>query len=285
MPIIRLVPGDEERLDAFLALHPSTSLFLRSNLRRAGLWDEGRAFQARYAAMIGADGGITGVVAHAWNGNLLVQATPDQAISLAASLAVEGDRPVAGIIGPLPAVQAVRALFPQKELASDGTQDLFDLPLADLRVPQILREPGFTCRRAKVADFPLLTAWRRAYGVALRNIPDDATLAAEAGAEIANWGEAGEIFLLVDPAGEPIAMAVHNARIPDTVQIGGVWTPPALRGRGYARAVVAAALLAARDDGAYVGVLFTGKQNEQARRAYLALGFRPIGDYGILLFR
>lgn len=285
MPIIRMMPGDEERLDAYLARHPSTSLFLRSNLRRAGLRDEGKAFQARYAAMIGADGSISGVVAHAWNGNLLVQAVPDQAIPLAALLAEDGDRPVAGIIGPLPAAQAVRSLFPHRALASDGTQDLFDLPLAELRIPHILGDSAFAWRRAGAADFPLLTAWRRAYGVALLNIPDDAALAARSATEIATWGEAGEIFLLVDPAGEPIAMAVHNARIPDTVQIGGVWTPPALRGRGYARAAVAAALLAARDEGAHVGVLFTGKQNEQARRAYLALGFRPIGDYGILLFR
>ncbi|WP_051330423.1 GNAT family N-acetyltransferase [Niveispirillum irakense] len=285
MPIIRLMPGDEERLDAYLARHPSTSLFLRSNLRRAGFQDEGKAFQARYAAMIGADGSISGVVAHAWNGNLLVQAVPDQAIPLAASLAEDGDRPVAGIIGPLPAAQAVRSLFPHRELASDGTQDLFDLPLAELRIPHILGERGFAWRRAGAADFPLLTAWRRAYGVELLNIPDDAALATRSATEIATWGEAGEIFLLVDPAGEPIAMAVHNARIPDTVQIGGVWTPPALRGRGYARAAVAVALLAARNDGALVGVLFTGKQNEQARRAYLALGFRSIGDYGILLFR
>ena len=104
-------------------------------------------------------------------------------------------------------------------------------------------------------------------------------------AEITIWGQAGEIFLATGPDGRPLAMAVHNARIPDTVQIGGVWTPMELRRRGYARAVVAAALMAARDEGASTGVLFTGKGNEPARRAYLALGFRRIGDYGILQFR
>ena len=139
MPIVRLMPGEEGRLDAFLALHPSTSLFLRSNLRRAGLLDDGRPFQARYAALMADDGAITGVVAHAWNGNLLVQADPDQAMALAASLAGDGDRPIAGIIGPLAAAQAVRSLFPLRELAREGAEDLFDLPLDDLIIPPALQ--------------------------------------------------------------------------------------------------------------------------------------------------
>jgi predicted GNAT family acetyltransferase len=32
-------------------------------------------------------------------------------------------------------------------------------------------------------------------------------------------------------------------------------------------------------------ILFTGKQNVPAQRAYEALGFRPIGDYRILILR
>src|SRR5204863_352660 len=35
-----------------------------------------------------------------------------------------------------------------------------------------------------------------------------------------------------------------NARLPDVVQVGGVWTPPDLRGRGYGRCAVAGSLLA-----------------------------------------
>lgn len=107
--------------------------------------------------------------------------------------------------------------------------------------------------------------------------------AGRASADIAAWAAAGDVYLLTDAGGMPLSMATHNARVPDTVQIGGVWTPGPLRGRGYARAAVAGALLAARDDGATTGVLFTGALNEPARRAYLALGFRRIGDYGIVL--
>ena len=67
-------------------------------------------------------------------------------------------------------------------------------------------------------------------------------------------------------------MCTHNARAADTVQVGGVWTSPELRGRGHARAVVAGALLVARSAGARRGVLFTGERNIPALRAYRALG-------------
>jgi predicted GNAT family acetyltransferase len=49
--------------------------------------------------------------------------------------------------------------------------------------------------------------------------------------------------------------------------------------------VVAAALLSARKQGTQKGILFTGKRNFAARKAYAALGFRRIGDYRILLLR
>ena len=62
------------------------------------------------------------------------------------------------------------------------------------------------------------------------------------------------------------------------------WTPPALRGRGYGRSVVAGSLQIARDRGARLAVLFTGEDNGAARAAYVSIGFRPIGDYAIVFF-
>jgi GNAT superfamily N-acetyltransferase len=282
--IIRLVPGDEGRLDAYLARHPATSLFLRSNLRRAGLVDQGERFQGRYAAALTANGDIAGVIAHSWNGNMLIQAPPELVSDIARHLMADGDRPLCGLIGPLPAARAVADTFPTQQPRRDGAEDLFDLPLDRLVVPPLLTSGAYGWRRATVQDVPLLTGWRLDYCLeALAAVPD-AALQAQAEADIAAWAAAGDVFLLTGADGACLSMATHNARIPDTVQIGGVWTPQQWRGRGYARAVVAGALLAARDDGAKLAVLFTGKENEPARRAYLALGFKIIGDYAIMLY-
>jgi predicted GNAT family acetyltransferase len=83
--------------------------------------------------------------------------------------------------------------------------------------------------------------------------------------------------------GTPVSYSVFNAVLPDIVQIGGVWTPPELRGHGYARCVVAGSLLAARAQGVERAVLFADPVNEAARRAYRSLGFRVVGDYGLVL--
>ena len=61
-----------------------------------------------------------------------------------------------------------------------------------------------------------------------------------------------------------------NARLPDIAQVGGVWTPPHARGRGYARCVVAGSLLHARTQGVSRALLFTMESNVAAMRAYEA---------------
>jgi predicted GNAT family acetyltransferase len=88
-------------------------------------------------------------------------------------------------------------------------------------------------------------------------------------------------WLLVD-GGRPVAFSAFNARLPDIVQVGGVWVPVELRGRGYGRAVVAGSLLDARARGASRAVLFA--EREDAKRAYRGLGFSVLGEYGLLLF-
>ena len=40
--------------------------------------------------------------------------------------------------------------------------------------------------------------------------------------------------------GAPVSLSAINASLPDIVQLGGIYTPPDLRGRGYAKAAVAA---------------------------------------------
>jgi predicted GNAT family acetyltransferase len=79
-------------------------------------------------------------------------------------------------------------------------------------------------------------------------------------------------------------MCAFTARVPECVQLGGVWTAPSDRSRGYARSVVAFALLSAQREGVKRSVLFTDRGNHPARRAYEALGYRQVGRYGLVLF-
>jgi predicted GNAT family acetyltransferase len=66
------------------------------------------------------------------------------------------------------------------------------------------------------------------------------------------------------------------------VQVGGIYTPPALRGRGLARAAVALHLAEARNTGVSRAVLFAA--SPAAARAYTAIGFQPNGSFALVLF-
>jgi predicted GNAT family acetyltransferase len=80
----------------------------------------------------------------------------------------------------------------------------------------------------------------------------------------------------------PVAMTGFNATLPEAVQIGAVYTPPADRSRGLARRAVAMHLQEALAGGVTDAILFAA--SPQACKAYEAVGFARKGDYAILVY-
>lgn len=285
LTIRRLIRGDEEALDAFLQQHADSSLFLRSNLRAGGIVDEGRPLQASYVAQI-EDGRVRGVVAHAWNGNLIFQ-TPelDWAPELAREAVRASRRPIKGLIGCWAQVSAARAGLGLNGASAFmcSREALLSLPLSSLQVPDPLRRGQWLCRLPIPPEMDLLAVWRRDFQVDTIGEPPFEGMVAECRRSLERHLGEESLFVLVD--GQTLASTcTFNARLPDCVQIGGVWTPPELRNRGYARAVVAGALELARDHGVQRAVLFTHEDNRSALKAYRSLGFQSCGDYGLILF-
>jgi predicted GNAT family acetyltransferase len=77
-----------------------------------------------------------------------------------------------------------------------------------------------------------------------------------------------------------VAMTGFNAQIPGIAQVGGVFTPRELRGRGYARRVVAGSLIDSRGE-IERAILFT--PNPAAARAYEAIGFRRTSSFALVI--
>jgi predicted GNAT family acetyltransferase len=63
------------------------------------------------------------------------------------------------------------------------------------------------------------------------------------------------------------------------VRVGPVYTPPGLRGRGYAGAVTAEASRAALAAGATEVVLFTHLANPTSNALYQRIGYLPVADF------
>lgn len=91
--------------------------------------------------------------------------------------------------------------------------------------------------------------------------------------------EGSHVVLMHGPSA--LAMSGFNAKQPGVVQIGGVYTPPALRGMGYARRIVALHLQQAARAGVQRAVLSAA--NPYAVRAYEAIGFRKTGVWRLCL--
>jgi GNAT superfamily N-acetyltransferase len=273
--------GDEPALEAFLRLHADSSMFLRSNARAEGLDYHGKPLQADYVAAFDGDR-IVAVVAHCWNGMLLVQAPVDVA-AVARAVVEHSGRPVTGLSGPAAHVAAAcRALgLEHRPAPKHGQEELFSLDLKDLLVPAPLAEGRWICRRPRDDELDLMTDWRVAFCREALHRADSPGLRDECREDILLMHQQRRDWLLTD-GDRPVAFSAFNATLPDTVQIGGVWTPLPARGKGYGRAVVAGSLLDARREGVTRAVLFA--ERADAKRAYLGIGFRAVGEFGLVLF-
>jgi predicted GNAT family acetyltransferase len=277
-----LAPGDEAIVEDFLAGHAPSSMFLRSNLRARGLAWRGEPLEAIWVAALDR-GAVVAVAAHAWNDNVLLQAP--RALDEVVRTAVRASgRPVRGLVGPWAQVVAARHALGLEGVRADvdERQGLYDLALARLAVPEVLARGEVTCAHATALDRELMIDWRVAYHGEALGRAETMAVRDEAAREIDLLLALGDLWVL-RAAGLAVACTAFNARLPDCVQVGGVWTPPELRGRGHARAAVAASLLEARAAGVERSVLFAKEDNLPALRAYAALGYRAIGEYGLVL--
>lgn len=261
---------DEEELEAFLALHAHTSMYLRAELRQRGAG--GRFAIARL------HGRIVGAAVQLATGMIALQA-PVAAGDVTAAVLRKTRWRLAGLFGPEAQVQAARRHLGIEAvpLLKNTDEDLFSLDLGELCLPANLTSGSVSCRVAGEADFDHLVRWRVAFRVAAMGDVEGAELERTSRADIAALLPAGSLFILEGP--RPLSCCSFNARLPDMVQIGNVWTPPELRGKGYARAVVAGALEIAKQWGVTAAVLATGHTNIAAKAAYQSIGFKLVGDY------
>jgi RimJ/RimL family protein N-acetyltransferase len=81
-------------------------------------------------------------------------------------------------------------------------------------------------------------------------------------------------FWIVD--GEPVSMAGIMRRTRHAAAIAGVYTPPSLRGRGYAGSATAAVVEQIFAEGRDTACLYTDLRNPYSNRCYAKIGFRPV---------
>ena len=82
----------------------------------------------------------------------------------------------------------------------------------------------------------------------------------------------------------PVSLAAQGRRTHSSISVGPVFTPAALRGRGYASACVAALSQLILDEGWAFCTLFTDLANPTSNKIYQQVGYRPVCEFTDIRF-
>ena len=147
--------------------------------------------------------------------------------------------------------------------------------LGQLRWPD--PRPAGQARVGGLADRSLLIAWSEAFHREAQSGPEDVVSMVDD--RLSYRG-----LSLWEDAGQPVSMAGLTRITAGQARVGPVYTPPGLRGRGYAGALTCVVSQAALDAGADRVLLFTDLANPTSNALYQRLGYQPVADRLVLAF-
>jgi predicted GNAT family acetyltransferase len=211
--------------------------------------------------------------------NLLLALAPESAIeALVDTLdARAGELP--GVNGPADAAR----VFAERWSGARGMtttvtmqQGLYELTQV---VPPDPRASG-ALRVARADDVGLVASWMAGFaGDARLPAHEGDALRKSAAARV----EGGGLFMW-EHEGAPVSMASLQGATRHGIRVSFVYTPPELRGRGYASACVAALSEQALASGKRFCTLYTDLANPTSNSIYQRLGYRRIGDSVMIAF-
>lgn len=202
---------------------------------------------------------------------------PEALALLAPDVAVDhSDLP--GVIGPSAWSEAFAALW-QTQTGQAYRPGMRERIYALTAVRPPAGVPG-QMRRATEADRALLERWLAAFA--------DEALGGDEPMDPQEWvaralaSPLRTVCLWDD--GEAVSLVCAGNPTPNGMRVGPVYTPPELRGRGYASACVAALSQQMLDGGRRFCFLFTDLANPTSNHIYQTIGYEPVSDVTVYRF-
>jgi len=279
--MISAVSGkDLPEVKAFLEQNRETSMFLLSNIENYGLRLTEEMFSGNFKCLR-SQGRVHAVFCLSRGGVLLAQTNGSEDFSKEILKACQEEEvPVDGVLGEWKTAEGLwRALLNQDRSLQTSFQSkerLYSLPLRQERNVKDIPEG---VRNLQIADFEVWEKLNNDYlteeGLPLRGTREQRRKNFERRTASGYWWGLWEGESLV-------SIAAYNARYGPIGQVGGVFTEPAYRRKGFSRAVMEKLIVdSVEQHGVDLLILFTGEKNEAARNMYERLGFAQIGFYGI----
>jgi RimJ/RimL family protein N-acetyltransferase len=221
-------------------------------------------------------GSVSGAFMHTPKFPVLLTALP---ASVAADLAAQtlAGRPLTGVNAYQESAEAFGAAWREQNGGRVAVHRRMRLyRLAGLSWPSPM--PDGVPRTAGEDDVALLTDWLTAFGREVNDL-DLGGLAASIRERFSYGG-----FTLWEADGRPVSVAGLTRRAAGMVRVGPVYTPPGLRGHGYASAATAEVSRAALAAGAEEVLLYTDLANPVSNAIYQRIGYQQVEDRVVLSF-
>ena len=232
---------------------------------------------AVYLATVSAGDRIVAVAIQTPPHNLVLSEVDDPvAIDLLADDLVHRDLP--GALGPVDHVRA----FVEARMARGGSPGRLHVSERIFRLTAVRSLPPVSgrMRAATTADRELVIDWVAAFLAEALEPVERSEAADLADRWIAGRGRTLSLW----EDGAVVSLAGIGSPTPHGVRVGPVYTPPEMRGRGYASALVAAISQAALDEGRQFCFLFTDLANPTSNHIYQVIGYEAVRDVDLWRF-
>lgn len=235
--------------------------------------------QAPYLFTVEDEGDVVAAALMTPPHKIVITRAPAPALMALADHFVDAGIDLPGVLGPSADAMAFAGRFvarTSKPCRTGMSQRIYECDRV-LDVPPV---PG-RLRLAAPDEEPWLTEWGRRFYVDVGDPGAEQHVAELAATVRARIGE-GRLSIWED--GRPVSMAALSGDTPQGIRVGFVYTPPDLRGRGYATACVAELTRRTLAGGRRFCFLYTDLSNPTSNRIYQRIGYRPVCDCQDYLF-
>jgi uncharacterized protein len=212
---------------------------------------------------------------------VLAQPRDDAALDALVDRLLEEGQDLPGVVASVPELDAFVGAW-------TATHDL-DAALVmrqgvyELREVQPTPAPSGSPRVATPDDRDLLVAWMREFADEVLPDEPEGDRQTRAVEDRLDADEHAGLWLWED-GGRPVSMSGYGSETPNGIRIGPVYTPPELRGQGYATGLVSEQSRWLLESGRRFCFLYTDLDNPTSNALYRRIGYRIVAESGDVRF-
>lgn len=222
-----------------------------------------------FLATVEGDGAVVGCAFRTPPFKVGLTTMPREAVPLVVGAVGTVYPSIPGVIGPEPLAIGFAEQWTARMAGSFAVERRQRLYVLEEVVAPSRRARG-AARSATTSDVDLVTEWAGAFVQEIGGSPEPP------GALAKRLVEPGDACLWED--GEPVSIAACAGRTPNGARVSLVYTPPELRGKGYATTLVADVTRRLLGQGNRYCFLYTDLANPTSNWIYQEVGYRPVHD-------